>query len=290
MLTHYIKLLRPQQWIKNIFIFAGLIFSREFLHGHHVITSILAFCIFSLLSSGVYIINDISDYEEDRKHPVKAKRPIASGSIKKRQAGIFAVVLTSGSLIAAYMLHSDFLQVCVLYVFLMLLYSFLLKHAIILDVLVVAIGYVLRAIAGAVVIDVSISSWLLLCTLLIALFLVLSKRKAEITLLGVKALEHRKTLAQYVPELLNSMITIVTAACIVAYCLYTLAPETVEKFGTRDLIVTVPFVLYGIFRYLYLSSQIKPTELPERIVLRDAPLMICMMLWVITCVVILIRT
>lgn len=290
MVANYIRLLRPQQWVKNIFIFAGLIFSRAFLQGDDILASILAFCVFSVLSSGVYIINDMCDYEEDRKHPIKARRTIAADLVKRPQAGFIAAGLIVGSLFAAYYLDVDFFIVGVVYMALMVSYSIILKRVIILDVLIVAIGYVLRAIAGAVVIDVGISSWLLLCTLLIALFLVLSKRRAEINLLGARALEHRKTLAQYAPELLTHMIAIVTAACIVAYCLYTLAPETVEKFGSRNLIITVPFVLYGIFRYLYVSHQERASEMPENIVLRDPPLIICLILWAAICILIVART
>jgi 4-hydroxybenzoate polyprenyltransferase len=162
-----------------------------------------------------------------------------------------------------------------------------IKNIVILDVLFVAVGYVLRAIAGAVVISVEISSWLLLCTLLIALFLAISKRRTEIVLLGERATKHRKILSQYSLALLNQMIAIVTAACIVAYCLYTLAPETVGKFGTRNLIFTIPFVIYGIFRYLYITFQRVETDIPERVLLRDLPLQLCLLGWIVSCVLIL---
>jgi 4-hydroxybenzoate polyprenyltransferase len=165
-----------------------------------------------------------------------------------------------------------------------------MKKIVILDVLAVAMGYVFRAIAGAVAIDVEISSWLLLCTLLIALFLAISKRRTEIVLLGEGAIKHRKILSQYSLGLLNQMIAIVTAACVVSYCLYTLAPETVTKFGTRNLIYTVPFVIYGIFRYLYITYQKIESDIPERVLISDAPLQICLFLWIVSCILILVHT
>lgn len=283
----YIRLLRPRQWLKNVFVFAGLIFSRNFLIPTSVEKSIAAFVVFSLLSSGGYIINDIIDYKDDRQHPVKSKRPIAAGRIRRAPAGVVAGVLILLSIASSFFLGIDFLLVCCAYGLLMLAYSLGVKQIVILDVLFVAFGYVLRAIAGAVVIDVEISSWLLLCTLLIALFLAVAKRRTEIVLLGEDASKHRKILAQYSLALLNQMISIVTAACIVAYCLYTLAPETVAKFGTKNLIFTIPFVIYGIFRYLYITYQSLHTDLPERVLFRDLPLQLCLVSWIVVCLLII---
>ena len=283
----YFKLLRPRQWLKNVFIFAGLIFSRQFFNLDSIEKSIFAFVVFSILSSSGYIINDVLDYKEDKAHPVKSKRPIAAGKVRRGQAVLIAAFLLVLSFIGAYMLGSHFLYVCLTYSALMVFYSIGIKNIVILDVLFVALGYVLRAIAGAVVIAVEISSWLLLCTLLIALFLVISKRRTEIVLLGAGATKHRKILSQYSLGLLNQMIAIVTAACIVAYCLYTLAPETVSKFGTRNLIYTVPFVIYGIFRYLYITFQKVETDIPERVLISDLPLQICLLTWIISCILIL---
>jgi 4-hydroxybenzoate polyprenyltransferase len=286
-LADYIRLLRPQQWFKNVFVFAGLIFSRHFIYPDSIEKSIYAFLIFSILSSSGYIINDIFDYNEDKAHPVKSKRPIAAGKIARGKAALLAIVLFAVSLVAACLLNIDFFYVCIIYTVLIMVYSLGIKNIVILDVLFVAVGYVLRAIAGAVVIAVDISSWLLICTLLIALFLAISKRRTEIVLLGEEATRHRRILSQYSLGLLNQMIAVVTAACIVAYCLYTLAPETVSKFGTRNLIYTVPFVIYGIFRYLYITYQKLETDIPERALLKDLPLQICLLAWIISCIIIL---
>ena len=199
-----------------------------------------------------------------------------------------ALFLLAAALGAAAFLHRGFFSVCIAYVVLFVLYSAAIKNIVILDVLFVAGGYVLRAIAGAVILDVEISSWLLLCTLLLALFLVLSKRRTEIIILGDRAAEHRKSLAAYSLDLLNQMIGIVSAACLVAYCLYTLAPETVVKFGTKNLIFTVPFVIYGLFRYLYVTFRTVQADVPERVLFHDRPLQVCLLGWIVSCILILV--
>lgn len=288
-MTEYLRLLRPRQWLKNVFVFAGLIFSRQFFYPDSIEKSIYAFVVFCLLSSSGYIINDILDYKEDRVHPVKSKRPIAAGKISRGQAAVVGALLLVLSLCSAYLLGAKFSYVCLIYLTVTVLYSTAIKNIVILDVLFVAIGYVLRAIAGATVIEVEISSWLLLCTLLIALFLAVSKRRTEIVLLDEGATKHRRILSQYSLGLLNQMIAAVTAACIVAYCLYTLAPETVAKFGTRNLIFTVPFVIYGIFRYLYITYQKIEADIPEKALISDLPLQVCLVLWIVTCLVILVN-
>ncbi len=287
-MTRYIRLLRPQQWSKNIFIFAGLIFSRQFYNAGDTLSTICAFFVFSALCSGIYVFNDILDFEEDRVHPIKAKRPIAAGEIPRNRAWFIAFVLLITALVLAWILSAQFFLICSIYTILMIAYSLKVKQLVILDVLFVALGYVLRAVAGAVVIGVEISSWLLLCTLLLALFLVLSKRRTEIVTLGEEAIKHRKILVHYSVSLLNQMIGIVTSACIVSYCLYTLAPETVTKFNTRNFIFTVPFVIYGIFRYLYIAYSKLEADIPERIMFTDAPLQICLVLWAISCILILV--
>jgi len=286
--TRYIRVLRPQQWIKNVFIFAGLIFSRQFYNVGDVLSTIYAFLVFSALCSGVYVLNDILDFEEDKVHPIKAKRPVAAGEIGRNKAWVISFVLLITSLVFAWVLNERFLHICLIYTVLMILYSLKVKQIVVLDVLFVALGYVLRAVAGAVAIDVEISSWLLLCTLLLALFLVLSKRRTEIVTLGEEAIKHRKILVHYPVSLLNQMIAIATSACIVSYCLYTLAPETVTKFNTRNLIFTVPFVIYGVFRYLYITYSKLKADVPEKIMFTDVPLQICLVLWVVSCILILV--
>lgn len=287
-MTNYLLLLRPRQWFKNIFIFAGLLFSKEFHDPAAILTSLYAFAIFCLLSSGVYILNDIFDYHEDRSHPAKSKRPIAAGLIPRNAALMVALVCFMLSFAGSYGVNRGLFLVCLIYGVVTILYSAILKHVIILDILVVALGYVLRAIAGAVAIKVDISSWLLLCSLLLALIIVIAKRRNELEILGAdNAVRHRRTLAHYPITFLNQMIAIVSAACIVSYCLYTLAPETIAKFNTRALILTVPFVIYGIFRYLYLTFYRKDRS-PEHLVLTDLPLQICLVLWIAACVVILV--
>jgi 4-hydroxybenzoate polyprenyltransferase len=286
----YIKLLRPQQWIKNFFLFAGLIFSLQFYHTESILITIYAFFIFCILSSSVHILNDIIDYEEDRIHPIKSRRLISAGKISRTSAGIIAIILALGALILAFfIINNYYFYTCLLYLIMMVVYSLKIKHIIILDILFVAIGYVLRAIAGAVAIRVEISSWLLLCTFLLALFIVVSKRRTEIIALGHEAPKHRKILSQYSIDLLNQMIAIVTSACIVSYCLYTLAPETIAKFHTRNLILTTPFVIYGLFRYLYITYKKLEADIPEKALLSDTPLQICLIAWIVVCLLILTK-
>ena len=281
-------LLRPRQWVKNVFVFAGLIFSRHFLDPWSISRSVLTFVIFTLLSSSGYVLNDILDRRDDVAHPVKAKRPIAAGRVRPAPAAVVAVLLLLLSLAGALLLDTGLLYVCLAYAACMVFYSVALKHVVLLDVLFVAFGYVLRAIAGAVAIRVEISSWLLICTLLIALFLGVAKRRTELVLLGGKATKHRRILADYSVDLLDQMIAVVTASCVVAYCLYTLAPETVAKFGTKNLVLTVPFVIYGLFRYLYITYHQHHAGSPERVLLRDLPLQLCLVGWVVACVWILL--
>ncbi len=287
-LRDIIRMLRPHQWAKNSFIFAGLIFSLQIVHWRSVARTLLAFIAFILLSSAAYIINDVIDCRRDQLHPVKSKRPIAAGKVKKDLAiGIALLLILVATFIAA-LINRSFLIVGLIYLLLIVAYSFVVKQVVILDIVFVAIGYVLRAIAGAVAIEVEISSWLLVCTLLLALLLVISKRRAEIQLLGDAAVEHRPILAQYSVHLLDQLNTIVAAACVIAYCLYTLAHDTVEKFATRGFVYTIPLVIFGIFRYLLLVGE-GEGDRPERLVLFDRPLLICILLWVGACLYILLN-
>jgi 4-hydroxybenzoate polyprenyltransferase len=286
-LVEIFKSIRPQQWLKNLFIFAPLIFSENIFNRSMFLQSILAFAVFCLLSGALYILNDLKDLEEDRLHPIKSKRPLAAGELKKRQAIAAFVILSFISLLFASLVNEKFLWVCLVYYFLQIAYSFALKHVVILDVFIVASGFFLRVIAGAVAIQVQISPWLLICTTLLALFLALGKRRHEILLLDEEAVNHRPILKEYSPYLLDQMISVVTASTVIAYCLYTISGETIEKFGTNKLILTVPFVLYGIFRYLYLIHQKAEGGTPETLILKDRPLLLDIFFWVVSAALII---
>jgi 4-hydroxybenzoate polyprenyltransferase len=286
-LRELFKSLRPQQWLKNLFIFAPLIFSENIFDRSLFLQTLLAFGIFCLLSGALYILNDLKDLEEDRLHPIKSQRPLARGELKKRQAIAGFVILSFISLLLAEVLNAEFLWICLAYFVLQVAYSYALKHVVILDVFIVAAGFFLRVIAGAVAIRVHISPWLLICTTLLALFLALSKRRHEIILLAKDATNHRRILKEYSPYLLDQMISVVTASTVIAYCLYTISHDTIEKFGTNKLILTVPFVLYGIFRYLYLIHQKAEGGTPETLILKDRPLLFDIFLWVVSAALII---
>lgn len=287
LLSALVRTMRPKQWTKNFVLFAGLIFAQKLFELSAVLQTIAAFLLFCLLSSAIYIINDMTDVERDRRHPLKSKRPIASGELSVSAATIAAVLLLGLSLLGAFSLDVGFGCVALIYCLLLSAYSFWLKHIVILDVLVLALGFVLRAIAGAEVIDVEFSSWLLLCTILLALFLGLSKRRHELVLLGDNACSHRKILEEYSPHLLDQMIGVVTASTLMAYALYTMAAETIEKFGTSYMIFTIPFVIYGIFRYLYLVHQKDQGGNPTTLLVSDKPIMINVVLWGIVSVLLI---
>ena len=281
------KALRPQQWIKNLFIFAPLIFSQNIFNRALVVTSILAFVAFCLVSSAHYLFNDLRDLEEDRLHPVKSKRPLAAGRLKKGTAVAAMVVLGPAGLLLAAAINLNFFLITVAYLVLQVAYSLWLKHIVILDVFVVAAGFLIRVVAGGLAIRVFLSSWLLICTTLLALFLAMGKRRHELVILEQNATSHRPILREYNIYLLDQMISVVTASTLVAYCLYTISDETVTKFGSRNLIFTVPFVLYGIFRYLYLIHQKSEGGTPETLILKDRPLLVDLFLWVAAAAVIL---
>lgn len=284
---HLFLSLRPSQWTKNLFVFAGLIFGLQLGNPTAVWRASAAFVIFCLLSGVVYLINDIRDRDADRLHPAKRRRPIASGALSPATAGAAAVVLGMGSLAAAFALSAQFGLVAAIYLLLLGLYSTSLKHIVILDVLTIAAGFVLRAIAGVVVVNVEFSHWLLLLMLLLALFLALSKRRAELVALADGASNHRRILAEYSPYLLDQMISVVTASTLLAYAFYTIDPETVRKFGTDRLLWTVPFPLYGIFRYLYLVHQREGGGNPSETLLTDRPILACVALWGVAVILIL---
>lgn len=274
--------LRPAQWTKNFILFAGLLFGGKLLEPAAITSSLLAFAVFCLLSGVVYLINDVRDVEADRAHPTKSRRPIAAGDLSTSAALVWAVTLSVGSLAVAAWLDRGFALVALAYVVLLTLYSTALKHHAILDVLTIAAGFVLRAVAGAVVLHVAISHWLLVLTLLGALFLALGKRRAEMTTLADGGRGHRRSLNDYSPLLLDQLITIVAASTLLGYAFYTISPETVAKFGTDRLVFTLPFPLYGVFRYLFLLHQRDGGANPSELLLQDRPIQICIALWALT--------
>ncbi len=279
--------LRPEQWTKNLVLFAGLLFGLRLFDTTATLRAFAAFGIFCLLSGVVYLVNDVMDREADKIHPLKCKRPIASGALAPRTALMAALIIAGGSLTASWFLGRMFFVIGLSYVLLQTLYSGPLKHMVIIDVLAIAFGFVLRAVAGAIVVNVPISHWLLICTVLLALFLALSKRRHELVLLADGATSHRRILEEYSPYLLDQMIGVVTATTVMAYTIYTVSPETTQKFGTSWLGLTIPFPLYGIFRYLYLVHQKKGGGSPTTMLLNDMPLLICVALWACTVVLII---
>ena len=286
MLWGLVVSLRPRQWVKNLFVFAGLVFSQR-LFTASVWPALGAFAIFCALSGAIYLLNDVADRDKDRVHPRKRERPIASGLLSVPAALGGAVVLIAAGLAAAMALSPSFAVVAVAYVGLLSVYSVALKHVVIVDVLTVAIGFVLRAVGGALAIDVEISGWLLICTILIALFLALGKRRHEYLALEGDAARHRPILAEYSAGLLDQMIAVVTASTVTAYALYTMSPETVAKFDTQLLPATLPFVLYGIFRYLYLLYRRQLGGNPSELFLNDRALLLNTIGWIVAVLLII---
>jgi len=279
--------LRPRQWVKNLLVFAGLIFGGQLGNPGAVLRAFAAFAIFCLLSSAVYLVNDVLDRDVDRRHPKKAHRPIAAGTLGVQTALVIAVVAMLVALAGAFAVGRQFGIVAVAYLLLMTSYSVWLKHQVILDVLAISGGFVLRALAGATAVDVPFSHWLLMLTLLLAMFLALCKRRAELTALSTEARTHRRALEHYSEGLLDQMIAVVTASTLLAYAFYTISPETIAKFGTDRLLLTLPFPLYGIFRYLYLVHQQAGGGNPSEQLFSDRALLGCVALWGIAVVAII---
>jgi 4-hydroxybenzoate polyprenyltransferase len=278
---------RPGQWTKNLLVFAPLLFAVRLFDPPSVVRAAAGFAIFCALSSVVYLVNDVMDRESDRRHPLKRFRPIAAGEVSVGTALATASLMGAVALGAAYALSPPFALVSAGYLGLQVLYSGPLKHIVIVDVLTIAIGFVLRAAAGAVVIDVVISHWLFVCTILLALFIALAKRRHELVLLADGATSHRPILGEYSAYLLDQMIGVVTASTLIAYIFYTISPETEQKFGTSWLGLTIPFPLYGIFRYLYLVHRREGGGSPADLLLNDRPLLACVTLWVVAVVLII---
>jgi 4-hydroxybenzoate polyprenyltransferase len=275
-----VQSMRPAQWTKNLFVFAAIVFSQKFFSLPLLFKTAGAFLIFCLISGALYIFNDLRDREEDRAHPRKSQRPIARGDLGPSEALTVFLLLGVGGLAAAFFLQRNFFAAVMVYFVLQLAYSLKLKRIVILDIFVIAAGFVIRVVAGGLVIEVPISSWLLICTTLLALLLAMGKRRHELVLLEDRAVDHRAILKEYSAYLLDQMIAVVTASTLIAYCLYTISPETVQKFGTEHLIWTAGFVLYGIFRYLYLVHLKGKGGSPEEMAIQDKPMLLNILLWI----------
>lgn len=278
---------RPREWLKNSFLFAALFFSKNLLNFVLLPKVVLAFGLFCLAASGVYLLNDIRDRHEDRKHPQKRTRPIASGALPVALAALAMCVLLCAAMGGALLLQPAFGCITAAYILLNVAYSYWLKHMVILDVFSLATGFVLRVVAGAIVIDVMMSHWLLICTMFLALFLGFSKRRCELVILAQEASQHRHVLMEYDLTFLDIMIGIVTSATVISYTLYTVSPETIHRFHTDKLLLTVPVVLYGIFRYLYLVYRKDSGGNPAHTLLIDSPLQASVVLWGLVSVIIL---
>lgn len=273
------RALRPVQWVKNVFVLAPLVFAEHLRDLDLLLRCGVAFLAFCFAASSIYVVNDLRDREEDRRHPLKKHRPIASGALAVPLAVFAAVALAVAALAAALYLGTHFTIFLAVYLAINLAYSSVLKKIVILDVMAVSSGYVLRVMAGAAAIEVEVSKWLLLCSIFLALFLIFSKRRHEIVLLGEGAAEHRAVLGHYNAAFLDQMINVVTASTVVSYALYAVDDHTVQRFGSDALVYTLPLVLYGIFRYLYLVYQRNDIQDPTVALLKDPALIINVMLW-----------
>lgn len=276
-----IRLLRPKQWTKNLLLFAALLFSFEEIRTETILATLLGFILFSLVAGCVYILNDFVDRDRDRQHPVKKYRPMASGQVNPSHALMFGIILLIFSVGTAFMMNPLFGVLCIVYFLLNVSYSFVLKHLVILDMMTIAAGFVLRAIAGGVLIHVPFTPWFLICTMLLSLFLAIGKRRNELTLLEGNTGSHRKVLDNYSITLLDQFNTIVTTATIISYSLFTFTSDR-----TIHLMWTIPLVIYGMFRYLYLIHMKNQGGSPDRVLFEDKPILITVMLYVISVITI----
>ncbi len=276
-----LRAMRPKQWAKNVFIFAGLFFDGKAFQPRELLLSAAAFLLFCLVSGAVYLVNDLADIEKDRQHPTKRNRPLPSGTLPVSVARGAAIGIMAGALPLSLVVHVPLGLTTIAYAAMMVAYSFWLKHVVIVDVMVIAAGFVLRVLAGALVVQVSrFSPWLYVCTTLLALFIALNRRRHELVLLAEKANDHRSVLDDYTLEFIDSATSLVTATALVAYSLYTFSAPNVPQ--NHAMMLTIPFVLYGVFRYLYLIHVRHLGGAPEDIVLGDRPLLLALALWGLT--------
>jgi 4-hydroxybenzoate polyprenyltransferase len=273
--------LRPKEWTKNLLVFTGLIFSRSLTDAHNIWICVLGFAIFCSASSGVYLFNDLCDIKEDREHPIKKNRPLASGALNVNFARFVMILLFAAAASGALWLNHGFALIIGIYLATCLAYSMKLKDIVILDVILIASGFVLRAISGAVIIGVEVSEWLVLCTSMVALLVGFGKRRHELVLLEEAAENHRRSLSDYSISFLDSIMNICAGAAVLTYALYTRADETIQRVGSRAMLLTIPFVIYGVFRYLFLIHKRETGGDPVQLLFRDRPTLLNLVLWIL---------
>jgi 4-hydroxybenzoate polyprenyltransferase len=290
MILKYLQLIRVHQWVKNIFVFVPILFSLHIFEEDYLLTTIFAFLVFCLASSAIYVINDLVDIDADRSHPLKKNRPLPSGAISKPSALITAALLLVLVSWLIFYFNYEFILIVISFLVLNVLYSFLLKNIVILDIFSIAAGFALRVLAGAFVIQVPISSWLLLTTMFISLFLGVMKRHSELSIISEESnTSSRKVLAQYSLNFADQIATVAAAGVIICYALYSVAPRTISVFNTEGLIYTTPFVVFGIFRYMYLEYMSKKGENTTRIMATDIPMIVTVILYIIATIFIIYK-
>lgn len=282
-----VRAMRVYQWSKNLLVLAALVFARQVYDPYQELRSLGALIAFCLAASATYLFNDIMDIEQDRAHPEKRHRPLASGALSVSTAWMASVILLVASIVVAYAVRPTFLLAVLFYLALTVSYSLVLKHLIIIDVMAVAIGFVTRALAGAIALDVHFSNWLVVCTLFLAMFLGLSKRRHEIILLEDDAQAHRSVLYHYSVHYLDQLILIMAGGALITYTIYTCSPEVVKRLETDKLYLTIPFVVYGLFRYLFLVHHRTEGGDPSAALFKDPALGINVLLWATTCTLII---
>lgn len=284
-MVHHLRALRPHQWVKNAFVFAALVFARKLTDPSAVVATLIAAAAFSALASAIYLVNDVADYERDRVHPTKRHRPIAADKVRRPTALVMAALLAPIGLGLAFALNERTGFTLAIYGALNLAYSFRLKHVVLLDVFIIAAGFLLRVSAGAFAIEVGVSPWLILCTFFIALFLAFCKRRQELTSLGDGAAAHRGILAEYTTPFIDKMISALASMTVMSYALYTIDPGVIARLRTDGLVMTLPLVLFGVFRYLYLVHRRDKGGSPTEVVLTDRGVQAIVALYLVVVVV-----
>lgn len=282
-----LRALRPKQWIKNLFIFLPLIFGKKLFVFPTNLRSLFAFLLFSIAASVIYLINDIIDIKKDRLHPTKRLRSIASGRVSIKNAQCTASILGISSILFSFMLNINFGWIVVVYIIFNFIYSKILKEVVIIDIFCIGFFFLLRIFAGGFIVGVELSHWILILTLLLTLFLGFNKRRQELKLFRGKALSYRRVLSRYNIYFIDQVIAVITVSIVVAYMLYTVDARTIREFGSKHLIYTIPFVYYGIFRYLYLIHKLRKDGDPSRILLSDTKMQLNLALWIVVCILVI---